>query len=180
MTELVDYYHAVERLHGEARGRCDWNENLRHSWVRARIQEFNTGWKSLAQEHLCIRRTGGVGSHFHFGNICCFRRQDLQGSVMQSGRLHRRWLHQAGSIAGHLHLNLSPYNSALLCTPLKASSGLEEAWPHSLRSRLLVRVFGNHQLPPRQNDRSCKAPAKNRLLVDERPAEKFHESIQKL
>lgn len=90
VTELVDYYHAVERLHDEARGRCDWTENQRHPWVRARIQELQTGQLERLQQECETVRTGS--SHY-FGNNstrldyrgCRRRRLPLGSGAVESG-----------------------------------------------------------------------------------------------
>ncbi len=90
VTELVDYYHAVERLHDEARGRCDWTENQRHSWVRARIQELHTGQLERLQMECETVRTGS--SHYFSNNSnrldyrgCRRRRLPLGSGAVESG-----------------------------------------------------------------------------------------------
>ena len=43
VTEVVDFYHAVKRIHDIAKTQTAWTDRERHLWAKARIAEFKAG-----------------------------------------------------------------------------------------------------------------------------------------
>jgi hypothetical protein len=90
VTEVVDFYHVLERLHEIAKTRVDWTERDRHLWVQARVIQIKSGHLS-AMQVACDSVHAALSKYFHNNSLrldyrgCRRRRLPIGSGAVESG-----------------------------------------------------------------------------------------------
>ena len=90
VTEVVDFYHVVERIHDIAKTQTTWTDRQRHLWAKARIAELKAGhlaamMKTCSQIHHDL-------SQYFYTNVsrleyrgCRLKKRPIGSGAVESG-----------------------------------------------------------------------------------------------